>query len=118
MITKKLAILTLTILLLAPNIASAKSDGMQIFRITAYSYSEGYGENYQTASGELPIPYRTVAVDPSIIKLGTVLYIEGIGEVVATDTGGAVKGNVIDLHIGYDETENFGVKHRKVKVVD
>lgn len=115
---RNIAILALTISLLLPATVMAKSDGMEIFKITAYSYSEGYGENYQTASGELPIPYRTVVVDPSIIKLGTVLYIEGIGEVVATDTGGAVKGNVIDLHIGYDETENFGVKHRKVKVVD
>lgn len=78
------------------------------FEITAYGYSEGYGENYQTATGAEPVPYYTVAVDPDIIPLGTVLYIDGIGEVKAQDTGGAVKGNVIDLHIGYDDCDKFG----------
>ena len=85
-----------------------------VYEITAYSYSEGYGENYETATGEKPKPYRTVAVDPNVIPLGTELYIEGIGEVRAEDTGGAVKGNVIDLHIGYDDCNQFGRQKREV----
>lgn len=88
------------------------------YEITAYSYNEGGGENYETKSGRTPEPYYTVAVDPDVIPLGTKLYIEGIGEVRADDTGGAVDGKVVDLHVGYDETESFGRIERKVYRID
>lgn len=88
------------------------------YEITAYSYNEGGGENYETKSGRTPEPYYTVAVDPDVIPLGTKLYIEGIGEVRADDTGGAVEGEVVDLHVGYDETESFGRIERKVYRID
>ena len=44
---------------------------------------------------------RIVAVDPSVIPLGTRLYIPGYGFAVAGDTGGGIKGNMIDL--GYPD---------------
>ena len=88
-------------------------DYLGTYEVTAYSYNEGY-ENTQTASGETPEPYYTVAVDPEVIPLGTELYIEDIGTVKAQDTGGAVKGNVIDIHIGYDNCNSFGRQKKKV----
>lgn len=87
------------------------------FTITAYNYDEGDGENYQTAGGYKPTPYYTVAVDTNIIPLGTKLYIEDIGVVQAQDTGSAINGYDIDLHIGYDYCNSFGIKHKKVWII-
>lgn len=87
------------------------------FEITAYSYDEGGGENYETAGGYTPSPYYTVAVDPDVISLGMILYIQGIGTVQAQDTGSAVQGNHIDLHVGYDDPDDFGTQYHKVYVI-
>ena len=56
----------------------------------------GYTLQGRTATG-LPTGPGIVAVDPSVIPLGTHMTIPGYGEGVAADTGGAVRGAVIDL---------------------
>lgn len=73
-----------------------------------------------TASG-LPSGPGKVAVDPKVIPLGTKLLIETLdswpsyGHAVAADTGGAVKGYIVDLwYASYDKCIEFG--RRKVKV--
>ena len=53
-----------------------------------------------TATG-VPVDRGIVAVDPSVIPLGTRLYIPGYGFAVAADTGGGIQGNMIDL--GYPD---------------
>jgi len=53
-----------------------------------------------TATGSV-VTYGIVAVDPDVIPLGTKLFIPGYGYAVAGDTGGAVKGYIIDL--GYPD---------------
>ncbi|MHB8470351.1 MAG: 3D domain-containing protein [Gaiellaceae bacterium] len=58
--------------------------------------STGYSLPGHTASG-LPVGWGIVAVDPSVIPLGTRLTIPGYGEAVAADTGSAVRGLDIDL---------------------
>ena len=40
---------------------------------------------------------KVIAVDPSVIPLGTKVWVEGYGYAVAGDTGGAIKGNKIDV---------------------
>jgi 3D (Asp-Asp-Asp) domain-containing protein/peptidoglycan hydrolase CwlO-like protein len=56
----------------------------------------GYALQGSTASG-LPVGWGVVAVDPSVIPLGTHMTIPGYGDAVAADRGGAIVGATIDL---------------------
>jgi 3D (Asp-Asp-Asp) domain-containing protein len=58
--------------------------------------STGYALPGRTSTGMRTAP-GVVAVDPAVIPLGTRLTIPGYGTGIAADTGGAVRGNVIDL---------------------
>lgn len=58
--------------------------------------STGYSLSGHTSTG-MPTAFGVVAVDPTVIPLGTRLTIPGYGVGVAADTGGAVRGNMIDL---------------------
>jgi len=83
---------------------------------TGYSGSaaENGGRSGRTATG-LKIGHGVVAVDPRFIPLGTRLYIDGYGYAVAADTGGAIRGNRIDL--GHDTRSAANrVGRRKVVV--
>ena len=75
---------------------------------------KGYGV---TASG-MKARKGVVAVDTSVIPLGTELYIEGYGYAIAGDTGGAIKGNKVDLYFDtYSQCVNYGVKNVTVYVL-
>jgi peptidoglycan DL-endopeptidase CwlO len=58
--------------------------------------STGYSIRGRTATG-IPTAPGVVAVDPSVIPLGTRLSIPGYGVGIAADTGGAVQGSTIDV---------------------
>jgi 3D (Asp-Asp-Asp) domain-containing protein len=49
-----------------------------------------------TATG-MPVGHGVVAVDPSVISLGSRLYIPGYGHGVAADVGSGIRGRIIDL---------------------
>ena len=57
-----------------------------------------------------------IAVDPAVIPLGSTVYIKSMGYFKAEDTGGAIKGNRIDIFVGdYKKAKEFGRK--KVEVI-
>lgn len=62
---------------------------------TAYTPSCGGGHGI-TASG-LRAQFGVIAVDPRVIPIGTLVFVEGYGFAVAADTGGAIRGNIIDV---------------------
>ena len=71
------------------------------------------GCNEWTAIG-MRAGYGVIAVDPSIIKLRSKVYIPGYGVAVAGDTGGAIKGNIIDL--GFDDARTAGWRAQFVDI--
>ncbi len=95
-------------------------------KATAYESTFGSrnGKPGITASG-LPLEVGMIAVDPRIIPLGTKCYIEdpngvyNFGYVLAADTGGAIKGNRIDVCVPtYNDAIQFGVRNLNVYILD
>ncbi|MCM3612642.1 ubiquitin-like domain-containing protein [Planococcus sp. MERTA32b] len=62
---------------------------------------------------------KVIAVDPSVIPLGSKVWVEGYGHAIAGDTGGAIKGNKIDIFMADRSAAlAFGRKQVKIKILD
>lgn len=62
---------------------------------------------------------KVIAVDPSVIPLGSKVYVEGYGYATAADTGGAIKGNKIDVFIPtQDAALNWGRKQVNIQILN
>ncbi|MDM5451133.1 ubiquitin-like domain-containing protein [Peribacillus simplex] len=62
---------------------------------------------------------KIIAVDPSVIPMGSKVYVEGYGYAVAADKGGAIKGNRIDVFFSSkNDAYRWGVKKVKIRVLD
>ena len=62
---------------------------------------------------------KVIAVDPSVIPLGSKVWVEGYGTAIAGDTGGAIKGNRIDLFVSSKEQAyRFGRKQVKIRIMN
>lgn len=92
------------------------------FKATAYTADAQWG--HATASG-LYAKMGVIAVDPSVIPMGTKVYVEGLngasdyGYAIAGDTGGSIKGNIIDLYMNDESTCNrWGVKYVNIYVLE
>lgn len=74
-----------------------------------------YGGDTMTASGKRPRIKHTIAVDRRVIPLGSKVYIEGWGTYYAEDTGGAIKGKIIDIFVSSErEANRIGIRHANV----
>lgn len=104
-------------------------------------YTDCYGNSYEysyymdvtaTAYGTLsgitatgkPIDFGMIAVDPTVIPLGTKVYLTGstygdMGVHSAEDTGGGIKGNKIDVFLGddYDTLMQFGRRTMRIYIL-
>ena len=62
---------------------------------------------------------KVIAVDPTVIPLGSKVYVEGYGYAVAGDIGGAIKGNRIDVFMAsHSQAMKWGRKNVRVKVLN
>ncbi|MGG0484150.1 LysM peptidoglycan-binding domain-containing protein [Priestia aryabhattai] len=62
---------------------------------------------------------KVIAVDPRVIPLGSRVYVEGYGEAIAGDTGGAIKGTRVDLFMASQSSAlNWGRKTVKIQILD
>lgn len=81
-----------------------------------YCESTAYYGGGITATGLVPVSASsgrgTIAVDPRVIPLGSLVYVEGYGEAIAADTGGAIQGNIVDIYVdSYTEAVNWGRRY-------
>ncbi|MGE5124830.1 MAG: 3D domain-containing protein [Betaproteobacteria bacterium] len=94
------------------NVASA------VFVVTGYATGCDSPPGALTKSGKPPVVGLTVAADPSVVPLGSVVYIDGIGERLVHDIGGAVRGRHLDVFMGSCvEARRFGRQQRQVRVL-
>lgn len=85
-------------------------------KVTAYTPYDA-GCNGITATGTTA-KKGVIAVDPSVIPLGTRVYIPGYGVAVAQDTGGAIKGNRVDVcYMTKNEAFSWGVRNVPVYIL-
>lgn len=86
---------------------------------TGYSTQQA-GLSTHTAMGiDLTVNPNVIAVDPSVIPLGSKVEIPGFGVFIAGDTGGAIKGNKIDIHFStVQQALSWGRRTITVKILD
>ncbi len=112
--------------------ANAPTEYKSVINVTATAYDLSYascGKNpgdrgYGITASGMRAQYGVIAVDPSVIPLGTRLYIEGTdgswsyGYAIAGDTGGAIKGARIDLfYNSYSQAIAFGRRSARVYIL-
>ncbi len=91
----------------------------EAYNMVATAYAIGEPGVGQTTYTGLKVRVGAVAVDPNVIPLGKLLYIEGYGYAIAADIGGAIKGNRVDLFTfdHHDAAMKFGMQPRRVWVL-
>lgn len=100
---------------------TSDSVGVMKMEATAYTaYCNGCSGATSTGIDLRTNPnQKVIAVDPNIIPLGSRVYVEGYGTAIAGDTGGAIKGNKIDVFIpNLSDALKFGRRTVEVRVLD
>lgn len=104
------------------------SDGTPYHKVlmmssTAYDNSPAQNGGYTRTAMGTPLRRGVIAVDPSIIPLGTRVYVENLdgypdyGYAIAEDVGSAIKGNRIDVCMGSGPTKPYGRRNVRVYIL-
>lgn len=103
--------------------SSAAPAGGKEFYVTATAYTPYCNGCSGTSAAGINLRanpnLKVIAVDPNVIPLGTKVWVEGYGYAVAGDTGGAIKGNKIDVLVQTkQQAYSWGRKKVKIKVLN
>lgn len=90
----------------------------ETYNMEATAYSGGYITKMGFPPVRNPSGLSSVAVDPTVIPLGSKLFVEGYGYAIASDTGGAIIGKKIDLYMNSTaECISFGRRSMTVHLI-
>ncbi|MEH7093618.1 ubiquitin-like domain-containing protein [Neobacillus vireti] len=108
---------------LALQVSRGEAPDGQEFYVTATAYTAYCnGCSGRTATGlnlRANPNMKVIAVDPRIIPLGSKVYVEGYGYAVAADTGGAIKGYIVDLLMpSHADAYRWGRKKVKITILN
>ena len=82
---------------------ASRSGETGTYKDVVYCQATAYTGGGLTATGSVPTynpsGISTISVDPSVIPLGSLVYVDGYGKAIAADTGGAIQGNIIDVYV-------------------
>lgn len=96
--------------LIANSTSDGSADASDTYKATYTMAATAYTGDTFTALGLKPVRdpngLSTIAVDPDVIPLGTKVYIPGYGYAICADTGGAIKGDIIDLFFNSEDECN------------
>jgi 3D (Asp-Asp-Asp) domain-containing protein len=107
----------------APTPAAAQTNVSKEITVKATAYTascEGCSGITRTGVNLKENPNaKVISVDPSVIPLGSKVLVEGYGIAIAADTGGAIKGNRIDVYMpNQSDALQFGAKEMTVKILN
>lgn len=99
---------------------TAKGKEMMVTATAYTAYCEGCsGTTYTGINLRANPNQKVIAVDPNVIPLGSKVWVEGYGEAIAGDIGGAIKGNKIDVFLEHkSDAYQWGRKQVKIKVLE
>lgn len=98
---------------------SSNQGSWRTMQATGYSTNEPGLGRYTANGTDLHKNPRVIAVDPNVIPLGTMVEVEGYGTYVAADTGGAIKGNKIDIHFTtVQQCYDFGRRSINIRILN
>ncbi|MFR9274947.1 cell wall-binding repeat-containing protein [Finegoldia magna] len=96
----------------------AKAKRVFTVRATAYTSDPRENGGWNVTAIGTKIRRGVIAVDPRVIPLRTRVYVEGYGFATAEDTGGAIKGNRIDVVMDTKrQSRNWGVRNVKIYIL-
>lgn len=103
----------------APKQESSSAGSWMSVQATGYSTQQP-GLSTRTATGiDLRVNPRVIAVDPSVIPLGSLVEVQGLGVYIAGDTGGAIKGRIIDIHYSsVSQALSWGRRNVNIRIIN